>query len=63
MDWAVDAAIPHGTYSLENLWNGEQLGPVVVGGEVWEAAQWKGILAAHDNWSFKLNPEMMHESS
>ena len=57
MDWAVDAAIPLGTYQLENLWTGSQLGPVVVGGEVWETAQWKGILPAHDNWTFKLTPE------
>ena len=24
--------------------------------EVWEGAQWKGILQLHDNWSFKLSP-------
>ena len=56
MDWMEDALIPPGRYQLENLWNGAELGTVVVGGEVWEAAQWKGILSAHDNWSFKLTP-------
>merc|ERR1711970_70824 len=44
MDWQGDAAIPLGKYHLENLWTGDQLGQVVVGGELWEAAQWKGIL-------------------
>ena len=56
MDWKVDAAIPAGKYQLENLWTGDNLGLIVVGGEVWEAAQWKGILQMHDNWSFKLSP-------
>merc|ERR1711970_829572 len=56
MDWSADAAIPPGPYQLENLWSGDLMGEVVVGGEVWEAAQWKGILPAHDNWSFKLTP-------
>ena len=56
MDWARDAAIPPGHYQLQDLWTGEELGGIVVGGEVWEAAQWKGILQAHDNWSFKLTP-------
>lgn len=56
MDWMLDASIPSGNYNLENLWTGAELGLVVVGGEVWQAAQWKGILAGHDNWSFKLTP-------
>ena len=56
MVWMEEALIPSGSYQLENIWTGTQLGRVVVGGEVWEAAQWKGILPAHANWSFKLSP-------
>ena len=71
MDWALDAAIPVGRYTLIDLWTGQELWEVVVGGEVvhfalvsapdctlqvWEHAQWKGILPAHDNWAFRLNP-------
>ena len=56
IDWLKDALIPAGRYQLEDLWSGTQHGMVVVGGEVWDAAQWKGILRAHDNWCFKLSP-------
>ena len=29
---------------------------IVVGGEEWEGARWYGIVAAHDNRSYKLTP-------
>ena len=56
MDWAVDARLPQGTFRLEDLWHDEELGEVVVGGEGWQGAQWRGILPAHDNWAFVLRP-------
>ena len=46
-------------YLLEDLWHGESLGEVEVGGLSWEGGEWKGILPAHDNWAFKLSPVLL----
>jgi len=57
MNWETDAKVPVGTYTVENLWLGEELeGEIVVGGEEWEGFEFRGILPAHDNWAFKLSP-------
>ena len=76
MDWHVDGAIPLGTYTVQvnrlsltseayghcqDLWSGDMLPDIVVGGEEWEGARWYGIVAAHDNRSYKLTPVMQHE--
>ena len=46
---------------LQDLWTGQMLPDIVVGGEEWEGARWYGIVAAHDNRSYKLTPVMEHE--
>lgn len=56
LDWAEDAKIPHGPYTVQNLWTGAMEGQVISGGEEWEGAFWKGNLEAHGNWAFKLSP-------
>jgi len=56
MDWSVDAKLPPGSYSVQDLWSGEMIDVAVSGGEDWEGGKYKGILAAHDNWTFKLTP-------
>jgi len=56
MDWHVDGSIPLGNYAVQDLWSGEMLPDIVVGGEEWEGARWYGIVAAHDNRSYKLTP-------
>ena len=58
MDWAEDAKIPISTngsnrFELQNLWNGELLGQIVVGEDVWS-----GVLRSHQNEAFKLIPVM-----
>ena len=30
-----------------------------VGGLIWEGSVWKGVLAAHANWAFKLTPVLV----
>ena len=45
----------------QDLWSGEMLPDIVVGGEEWEGARWYGIVAAHDNRSYKLTPVVGHE--
>ena len=45
----------------QDLWSGDMLPDIVVGGEEWEGARWYGIVAAHDNRSYKLTPVMQHE--
>ena len=32
---------------------------VQVGGLIWEGSVWKGVLAAHANWAFKLSPVLV----
>ena len=32
---------------------------VQVGGLIWEGSAWKGVLAAHANWAFKLSPVLV----
>jgi len=59
VDWAVDAKIPEGRYQLRDLWHGEDLQEVKVGGLIWEGSVWKGVLAAHANWAFKLTPVLV----
>merc|ERR1711971_485499 len=59
VDWAVDAKIPEGSYQLRDLWHGEDLQEVKVGGLIWEGSVWKGVLAAHANWAFKLTPVLV----
>jgi len=61
MDWHVDGSIPLGKYAVQDLWSGEMLPDIVVGGEEWEGARWYGIVAAHDNRSYKLTPVVGHE--
>ena len=56
MDWHVDASIPLGEYSVQDLWTGEAVANITVGGEEWEGARWRGIVQSHDNYSFKLTP-------
>ena len=56
MDWHVDASIPLGEYSVQDLWSGEAVANITVGGEEWEGARWRGIVHSHDNYSFKLTP-------
>ena len=41
---------------FQDLWTGEILPDIVVGGEEWEGARWYGIVAAHDNRSYRLSP-------
>ena len=58
MDWAEDAKIPisangSNRFELQNLWNGELLGQIVVGEDAWN-----GILRSHQNEAFKLIPVM-----
>lgn len=59
VDWAVDAKIPEGRYLLRDLWHGEDLQEVKVGGLIWEGSVWKGVLSAHANWAFKLSPVLV----
>jgi len=56
MDWHEDAKIPLGNYHIQDLWSGEMLPDIIVGGEEWEGARWYGIIQPHDNYSFKLTP-------
>ena len=56
MDWAEDAKIPISTngsnrFELQNMWNGELLGQVVIGKDLWY-----GVLRTHQNEAFKLTP-------
>ena len=39
MDWMEEALIPSGSYQLENIWTGTQLGRVVVGGDHFQDRQ------------------------
>jgi len=54
LNWESDAGLTPGRYSLTDLWHGESLGEVEVGGLSWEGGDWKGILPAHDSWAFRL---------
>ena len=56
MDWHLDAMIPLGSYQVQDLWSGESLLDIVVGGEEWEGARWYGIIPPHDNYAYKLTP-------
>ena len=40
----------------QDLWSGEAVANITVGGEEWEGARWRGIVHSHDNYSFKLTP-------
>ena len=41
---------------VQDLWSGEAVANITVGGEEWEGARWRGIVQSHDNYSFKLTP-------
>ena len=41
---------------VQDLWSGEAVANITVGGEEWEGARWRGIVHSHDNYSFKLTP-------
>lgn len=56
MNWNLDAKIPPGLYTVEDLWSGEVVDEALSGGEDWEGGAYKAILPAHDNLAFKLTP-------
>ena len=58
MDWHADALIPLGSYHVEDLWSGDSLPDIIVGGEEWEGARWYGIIPAHDNYAYKFSPRL-----
>ena len=47
MDWHTDGAVPLGRYQVQDLWSGETMSDIVVGGEEWEGARWYGIIQSH----------------
>ena len=54
MDWHTDGAVPLGRYQVQDLWSGETMSDIVVGGEEWEGARWYGIIQPHATNCFKL---------
>ena len=54
MDWALDAQLPPGNYTVREMWTGLDMGEVTAaetGGDTFT-----GMLRQHATWAFRVSP-------